>query len=456
MTERAVGRTVGGPARRAAVVVALAAAAVAGACDDAQESPRLVGSGRDGPSIGATPGAELPDVPLPSAGEGPRQVGMVQIAAFPDSAAALRLRDSLVSAGWRANVRAVPGDTLPPWRVRVLPTADRELLQLAAAAWRAAGRPVLLVGDTASPRAPEARLHLVNRGARGAAGAVRWALSPDRRAILVVEDVEGAGGAPHPDAFLHAAEERGVVLQRDSVWDVAPDPAWRRVAFGRAFLVRSEGRDAVSATPWLAIAARTNMNPSMIRRGAFDVGADGMLQGFAQPVIEPLADDSTARSLRRAVSDPVPMAGGWRLRWSADAAVLAVGLAPARVARDDAPPARWVAVDASSRLVKGDVTSYVRLTTTPWTTGPTFGPGTRAAGAARLPIAGGGEVRSANGWITVRGAGGGAERVIGPGTALAATAGGRFVAALVPAAEAPAGAAESTPGVRVVVYELTR
>lgn len=447
-----MGRTTERPAPRRAIAIAAAAAAlVLAACDEPREAPQLVGSGRDGPSVGARPGAELPDVPLPRGDGGPRQVGMVQVAAFADSAAARRLRDSLVAAGWRANVRAVPADTLPPWRVRVMPTTDPLLLQSVAAAWRAAGSPALVVGDTASPRSPAVRVHPVNGGARGASGTVRWRLSPDRRALIVVEDPAAAGGLPLPDGFLYAAEGRAGVVQRDSVWDVAPDPAWRQVAFGRAFLVRVEGRDAVSATPWLAIAARTNMNPSAIRRGAFEIGTDGTLQGFAQPVIEPLGADSAERSLRRAVSDPVPMAGGWGVRWSDDADVLAVGRAPARVTADDAAPVRWVAVDARARLSLGDVPSYVRLTRPAWTSGPAYGPQTRAAGEVRLPIEGG-EVRSANGWITVRGApSGGAERVIGPGTALAATAGGRFVAALVPAP-----GAEGQPSVRVVVYELTR
>ena len=438
---------------RGAVAVAAGLALAAGACDEPRASPQLVGSGQGGPSVGATPGAELPDVPASAGDGGPRQVGLLQVAALPDSAAATRLRDSLADAGWRASVRAVTGDSLPPWRVRVAPTEDRELLQLVAAAWSGRGRAVRLVADTASPQAPTVRAHAVNGGARGVRGAVRWTLAPDRRALLVVEDPVGAGGLPLPDGFLYAADGRPGVTQRDSVWDVSPDPAWRQVAYGQGFLVRVEGRDVASALPWHAISWRTNLEPTAIRRAVFQVGADSTLQGFAQPVIEPLAEDSTAASLRRTVSSPVPMAGGWRVRWSADAEVLAVGQAPDPVASDDAAPARWVGVDTRTRLARVDVPSNARLTSPAWTSGPALVAGGRVDRAARrLPIAGG-EVASAGGWITARGTiTGGAARVIGPGTALAATAGGQFVAALVPAV----GAGASDPALRVVVYELQR
>ncbi|HET7458056.1 MAG TPA: hypothetical protein VFJ74_10400, partial [Gemmatimonadaceae bacterium] len=49
----------------------------------------------------------------------------------------------------------------------------------------------------------------VNRGTHGMAARVRWKLSPDRCAVLVVEDPAGVENDPIPNGFLFAAEREG-------------------------------------------------------------------------------------------------------------------------------------------------------------------------------------------------------------------------------------------------------
>jgi hypothetical protein len=86
-----------------------------------------------------------------------------------------------------------------------------------------------------------------------------------------------------------------------------------------------------------------------------------------------------------------------------------------------------------------------------WTTGPTIDYGGVHDLPAPTPIvAGTRRIERSGGWIRVRD-GTTAPRVIGPGQALAATATGRFVAALVPTIESR----ESHP-MQLVVYRLDR
>ena len=87
--------------------------------------------------------------------------------------------------------------------------------------------------------------------------------------------------------------------------------------------------------------------------------------------------------------------------------------------------------------------------TVDWTTGPTLDVSIPIGFSSRHTItAGARAIESGDGWIVVSERG--TKRVVGPGTALVATAKGRFVAALVPNAPAKA------PGqpARLVVYDL--
>ena len=428
-----------GMARAAAPLLALLALA---ACTEVRDATLADSAGIDTTSAPPPPAAVQ---------AGPRDVVAIQIATLADSGAAERMRDSLERAGWTAFVRVVrQQDTLPPFRVRVLPTARTEYARLVATGFVAGGTPVALVPDVAVPATPGVTLQPVNRGARDDAVRLRWAASPDRSALLVVEDVRRDGGEPAPDGFVYVADEGGVVVQRDSVWDVTLSPNWRRLAYGRAYVISAEGRDSVSIRGWADAAARTTIQIHLLRAGAFRMSRTREVWGVAQPVVESTHPDSLRdQSLVRMVSTQVPIVGGWRVRWTRDGRILAVGTAP-RGVTEGAPVARWLGVDPRSGLFERDLSSG-SLHTLSWTEGPTVtaktGPDARPR---RIDIAGG-SVESRDGWIVVRGTlTGGRPVVVGPGTALTATRSGQFVVALVPVP----GAREGRPSLQALVYRI--
>lgn len=382
--------------------------------------------------------ASAPDsLPAPdtaAATAGPRDVFAVQVAVHADSAAAERLRDSLAAAGWTAYVRTVRQmDTLPPFRVRVMPTARLELARLVAAGFAAQGRPVALVPDVALPSSPPVTAVPVSRMRGAGVSRLRWTTSGDRSRLLVVEDVEVASGDPAPDAFVYAADEGAVVVQRDSVWDVTVTPDWGRLAYGRAYVVSSEGRDSLSIRGWADVSARTNIQIHVIREGAFRVSRELQHFAVAQPVVESTHPDSLRdQSLVRIVSTQVPIVGGWRVRWTRDARKLAVGMPPRPPARDDAPSPTWLGVDPNTGLFDREL-GRAGLYDPAWTSGPVPGPATRPDATPRRIAIDGGAVESGDGWIVVRGTvTDGARVVVGPGTVLTATRSGRFIVALVP------------------------
>lgn len=383
-----------------------------------------------------------------------REVVVVQLGAFTDSVGALQLRDSLAVAGWEAYVRRVAGDSLPPWRVRAAPTRELATAQLVAAGLARRGVTVALVSDSAVLRRPTIFAERVNRGTAGAIARVRWMAGPGRRALLVVEDAAAVENEPLPDGFLYAAEG-GVVVQRDSVWDVAPSPDWSRLAYGSAFIIRASGRDSVGVREWAAVAGRTNLGINAVRRGAFRVSSMNELFGFAQPVVQPVAADSLdASRLLDQVRRPAPMAGGWRLRWTADGRTVAVGIAPERGARDDSPAVRWLSMDADGYLLRGPLSPGRGLVTPAWTRGPVLDPSARSAGdgARRLEVDGG-WAESRDGWVSLQGAITGGQRLaVGPGTLLAASRSGELLVVLAPDPTAR----EGDHPVRALVYRLAR
>lgn len=428
--------------RRALGALALAAAAAAAACTPLEDA-----------TIADTAAAAdtRPDSDA-VARAGPRDVFAVQVALLADSAAAVRLRDSLAAAGWSAYVRTVRQmDTLPPFRVRVMPTARLEMARLVAAGFAALGAQSTLVNDVMVPASPGVSLLPVNRAARGDAVRLRWAGSGDRAALLVVEDVSVASGEPAPDAFLYAGERGPVVVQRDSVWDVTLSPDWGRLAYGRAYVVSAEGRDSLSIRGWADVSSRTNIQIPVIRQGAFRISREHPIFAIAQPVVESTHPDSLRdQSLIRIVSTQVPILGGWRVRWTRDGRTLGVGLPPRPPVRDDSPSPSYLGVDPESGLFNREL-SAAGLHSTTWTSGPSITVDTRLDHTARRLEITGGAVESRNGWIVVRGdITGGAPVVLGPGTALAATRGGQFVLALTPVP----GAREGRPRVQGLVYRV--
>ena len=429
--------TVKGSARadrgRRGVAAAIACAVLAAGCTVSERSTS------DSVGVGDSARASAPLAADPT----PVDVFAVQVGAFSDTANAIRLRDSLVRVGWPAYIRGSEGKAAPAFRVRVAASRDSTLPLLVAGAFAAGRRDAALVRDKVRADSLATVVAIpVNDGTHGMAATVRWAVAPDRRALLVVEDPAGVEAEPLPDGFVFADEGSGVVIQRDSVWDVEPSPDWRRLAVGLAFTLPGRERTEVTPAEWTMLARRTALSADSVKKAAFASSGMSTAYAIAQPAIYDL---SVARVNDERAAVVLPMAGGWRVGWSTAGDAVLVGTNPAR-AGDDEPSPQWIAVDLRGRPVPDGGESPAPVA---WTTGPTLDSSIPVDFISGHSIAAGEfSIESANGWITAVGPK--SRRIVGPGTALVATARGRFVAALVPAAPS------KVPGqpARLVVYDL--
>ncbi len=420
---------------RAFALALLLAVAAASACTVSERS-----------SSDSTGAASAGPAARPVSTGTPVAVLAVQLGAFSDTTNAIRLRDSLSRAGWSAYIRASGGKESPAYRVRVAASRDTTLPRLVAAAFLAAHRDAAVVkDDVRDDSLGNTIVTPVNAGTHGMAASVRWAVAPDRTALLVVEDPVGVEAEPLPNGFVFADERDGVLVQRDSIWDVEPSPDWRRLAIGLAFTTTPRERAAITAAEWAALARETGLSADSVRKAAFPGSGMSAALAVAQPATYDLrvAPVNGARTMV-----VLPMAGGWRVGWSGNSDALLVGLNPVRAA-DAEPSPSFVAVDLrGQRLAAGESEAPAPVA---WTSGPTLDVSILVDFTSRHTIAAGARsIDSAGGWITTTT--GKTVRVVGPGTALVATANGRFVAALVP--NAPA----KTPGqpARLVVYDLGR
>jgi hypothetical protein len=306
---------------------------------------------------------------------------------------------------------------------------------------------------------------LVNRGTQGMRSSIRWVLSPDRRAIVVVEDPVSVEAEALPDGFLYASEATGAVVQLDNVWDVAPSPDWTRLAFGRAFVLRAGEGDTVPPEEWRRLEAQlpedvAERDTRTLRRRleAHTFQASGMSLMLGLGLTQVIRVDNLAGGRVPAPAGPTHSLHGWRVRWTPTGDTLGAGAAP-RMVQDDAPPARWVLVRPRQWAVYTDTlgatTDSSRFTHVGWIAGPTMELASPVDLSARRELAiDGGTVESRDGSIrlTTRGpAGRPGVYVVGPGLVLAATASGRFIVALVPRA----GAKEHEMRAYPVVYHIS-
>ena len=428
------------PVRRGAAVLLAITALGAGSLTACE--------GNGAPAGGTAKGREAP---LPDSTV-PRDVAVVQLPAVADSASAVRLRDSLVSAGWTAMLRSVPAARdSSPWRVRVAPGREPELVRTAAAGFAQAGVAVQVVDDRVVLQGPNVAVQRVSGGTAGMAARVRWLMGPGGRSLIAVEDPAATENGPLPDGFIYA-NENGAVIQRDSVWDVAPDPGWRRLAYGAGFLIPDDGEDSTGVRQWARVATRTNMDVNAVRRAAFRASDMSVVYGFAQPVILPTDPDSIGLSpAAEQVRRPVPLPGGWRVRWTRNGRILLVGRPPERHLRDDSSPVEWLAVNTDNYLLQGLLPPDGEVQRPSWTQGPVLDVSVPVAREARRLAVEGGAVVSRDGWITIEGGvTAGRRRIVGPGVALAATARGRVILALAP----DPSPAKGGPPMRTVIYRL--
>lgn len=280
----------------------------------------------------------------------------------------------------------------------------------------------------------------VNRGTTGMAERLLWAFSSDRKSVLVVADPGGVENEPVPNGFFFGDETRGFQTQMDSVWDVEPSPDWKWIGFGRAYgVVRGEG----TGTDLIAdVSRRTSIDTATLRAGSFASSGMSMARAVAQPGVIHIPDNPRLQSAADSSAPRLfPIARGWRVRWTTDGSTLALGNNPGR-AEDNEPSQTWAALDPRTGQLHGSLPGNASLADVKFTMGPTLDRSVPIDMTQSPPIKieRGNQtfnILSERGVITITqtptAAGTtAAQRIVGAGIALAATAGGRYIIALAP------------------------
>jgi len=279
----------------------------------------------------------------------------------------------------------------------------------------------------------------VNRGTHGMMERVFWTFSPDKKAVLVVADPVGVENEPVANGFFFGDETRGFQTQVDSVWDVQPSPDWKWIGFGRAY--STMGGSGTGDDRLIDVSRRTGIDTATIRAGSFASSGMSESRAVAQPGVIHIPDNPRQTAAGDSAAPKLfPIARGWRIRWTTDGATLALGNSPGR-AEDNEPSQTWAAMDPLTGALHGTLPSSAKLAEVKMTAGPQLGRGLPIDMTQSPPI----EIRrgtqtftilSNRGVITIADPPGvgstGAQRVVGAGIALAATAGGRYIIALAP------------------------
>ena len=307
--------------------------------------------------------------------------------------------------------------------------------------------------------APIITVTRVNQGTHGLRTRVKWLFSPDKKAVLVVADPISIEGDALPNAFFFGDETRAFQTQMDSVWDVAVSPDWKTIGFGRAYTVLHGEEPVTNSYP--EVARRTSIDSATLKAGSFPTS--GMVTHFsvAQPgVIRILDDPRQAGFADSAAPRLFPVARGWRVRWTEDGSILALGNNPSGVG-DDEPSKTWSALDPRTGALHGSLPASAKLSEPTFIAGPEYELSAPVDVTTRPAIkferAGKSySIESQRGVITMVETGGPdaarVQTVIGAGVALAATAEGKYVIALAPRTRANAGEMSVEP----VVYTVTR
>lgn len=311
--------------------------------------------------------------------------------------------------------------------------------------------------DTSGPSAASAvAVTRVNTGTGGMAARVRWLMARDKSSLLAVVDPAGVEAEPVPNGFFYGSESKNFQQQMDSVWDVAVSPDWNRIAYARAFIVRGTESDTAAAPgAWTEIARVTGVDTATLRTSSFASSGMSYARAVAIPgVIEVGAKPGNTNGIPGRLFS---IARGWRVRWTADGRLLGLGANPAR-AQDDEFPQTWASLDPSTGNFNTSLPASAKLEQPKWTEGPTLDISIPVdlSHAPQL-FAKSGEINytidSERGVITMRPSDQANPAIaVGPGIALAATAGGRYILALAPRARP----VENESAVEVVVYVVSR
>lgn len=288
-----------------------------------------------------------------------------------------------------------------------------------------------------------------------------WQFSNDGKSVLVVADPSGAEADPVPNGFVFADESTGFQVQMDSVWDVAVSPDWKTIAFSRAYqLVDGSGNpDPVHLSD---LARRTSIDTAALISSSFPSSGMSLARAIAQAgIIRVPADPHSATAGDSSAPRMFPVARGWKVRWTSDGALVALGNAPTRTL-DAEPSETWTALDPRTGEFHGSLPSTSRIVEPQMVSGPvlhsTSGPDLGSAPPIKATRGGRSlSIVSERGVITIAGKSAGdtmatvTPYVVGPGIALAATAGGTFIVALAPRTKI----AQGEMPVEAVVYRVS-
>jgi hypothetical protein len=315
--------------------------------------------------------------------------------------------------------------------------------------------------DTTMSRAtPTVSATSVNQGTYGLRSRIRWILSPDSSAIVVMVDPVSIENDPLPNAFFFGSETRNFQTRMDNVWDIAPAPDWQSLAFSRAHIVRADGADSIPPAEWIALARKTGMDTATLIQGSFPASGMVTMRAIAQPGIIRIPGDIRAPGATDAAAPRMfPIARGWQVRWTVDGSAIALGNNPAKVEDNEASES-WAALDPKTNAYHGTLPAGARLAVPRWTNGPVLESGTPTdmEGGRPIPVTAGKRtfsIESQRGVIVARettpGVNPGATPfTIGSGRPLTATRGGRYIVALAPRRNA---VANEIP-VEAVVYTV--
>ena len=297
----------------------------------------------------------------------------------------------------------------------------------------------------------------VNRGTQGMSERVLWSFSPDKKAVLVIADPSGAEADAVPNGFVFGDETTGFQVQMDSVWDVAVSPDWKTIAFSRAYQI-ADGSGASDPAYLSDLARRTSIDTAALRAASFASSGMSSARSVAQAgIIRVPVDPRSPTAPDSASPKMFPIARGWRVRWTSDGALIALGNTPTR-SLDAEPSQSWTALDPKTGEFHGSLPATSKIVEPQMTSGPVLhgdsGPDISSAPPIKATRDGHDlTITSERGVITISSSADSAAApyVVGSGVALASTAGGGFIIALAPKAKVGAG---EMP-VEVVVYRVS-
>ena len=317
------------------------------------------------------------------------------------------------------------------------------------------------IDTSAGPRSnPVVTSVRVNHATYGMTSRIKWMMSPDSSAIIAMVDPSGVEAEALPNGFFYGSESQNFQARMDSVWDVAPSPDWKTIAFSRAYILNPRELDSIPPAMWQEVARLTGMDTATVRTGSFASSGMSMARAIAQPgTINVPADTRAAGATDAAAPRMYRVPLGWRVRWTKDGNFIALGNSPARV-QDDEASETWASLDPKTGAFHSTLPGDAQTVAPKWISGPVLelAAPVDLQGAPAINVSAGSRklvIESSRGVITAREIGAQADSAartytIGSGKALAATKGGRYILALAPRANA---VANEMP-VEAVVYVI--